>query len=63
MKPVSRQTVTVHAPGDSWRAEFFDPATGKSTGEAQLSVQAGRLRVVLPEFNGSVAVQLKRLKP
>jgi hypothetical protein len=35
MKPVSGQTVTVDAPGDSWHVELFDPVTGKSTGESR----------------------------
>jgi hypothetical protein len=63
MKPVSGLTVTVDAPGDSWQAEFFDPATGKPTGEGRLRAQAGQLRITLPAFNGSVAVRLKRLGP
>jgi hypothetical protein len=54
--PVSGLTVTLDAPGDSWQAEFFDPATGKSAGEGRLRTQAGRLRITLPEFQGSVAV-------
>lgn len=64
MQAVSGQTVTVEdAPGDSWQVEFFDPATGKSTGEGRLRARAGRLRINLPEFKGSVAVRLKRLPP
>jgi hypothetical protein len=55
--------VTVDAPGDSWQAEFFDPATGKSTGERRLKAEAGRLRIALPEFQESVAVRLKRAEP
>jgi hypothetical protein len=63
MKPVSGLTVTVDAPGDSWQAEFFDPMTGKATGEGRMKTQAGRLQITLPEFKGSVAVRLKRLDP
>ena len=61
MKPVSAQNVSVNAAGDSWLAEFFDPATGKSTGESRLLARDRRLDVVLPEFRGSIAVRLKRL--
>jgi hypothetical protein len=63
MKLVSGLTVAMDAPGESWQAEFFDPATGKSMGEGRLKTQAGRLRITLPEFQGSVAVRLKRLDP
>ena len=63
MPPVSGQTVTVDADGDSWQVEFFDPATGKSTGESRLAVRDGHVRIVLPEFQGSIAVRLKRLEP
>jgi hypothetical protein len=62
MRPVSGQTVTVDAPGDSWQGEFFDPATGKSIGEGRFAVRDGRLQVALPEFRGSVAVKLKRIQ-
>jgi hypothetical protein len=61
VKPMSGQSVTMDAPGKAWHAEFFDPATGKALGEGRLTVEAGRLRVVVPEFQGSVAVRLKRL--
>ena len=57
-KPVRGQTVTVEAPGKSWLAEFFDPVTGKSIGEARLIVRDRGFRVVLPEFHESVAVRL-----
>jgi hypothetical protein len=61
MKPVSGQTVIVDALGDSWQVDFFDPVTGKSTGESRVTVRDRRLRIVLPEFQGSIAVRLKRL--
>ena len=61
-KPLSGQPVTVDAPGGSWRVEFFDPLTGKPTGESRIPVR-DHLRIVLVEFQGSLAVQLKRLDP
>jgi hypothetical protein len=63
MKSVSGQTVTLATPGDSWHVEFFDTVTGKSAGESRVTVRDGRLRIVLPEFQGSIAVRLKRLDP
>lgn len=63
MKPLSGQTVTVDVPGDSWQVEFIDPLTGKSTGESRLAVHDRRVRIVLPEFQGSIAVRLTRLEP
>ncbi|MCX5682794.1 MAG: hypothetical protein NT049_03820, partial [Planctomycetota bacterium] len=63
MKPVTGQTVTVDAPGDSWHAEFFDPATGKPSGENRVSAADGRLRITVPEFQGSIAVRLRRVEP
>jgi len=63
IKPLSGQTVTVDAPGDSWQAEFVDPVTGQTTGEKRLAVLDRQLRIVLPEFQGSIAVRLKRTEP
>ncbi len=63
MKPVSGQTVTIVAPGDSWQVEFIDPVTGKSTGESRVSIRDGESRIVLPEFQGSITVRLKGLDP
>ena len=63
MKSASRQTVTVDTPGDFWQVEFFDPVTGKSAGESRLAVRDRRLRIVLPEFQGSIAVRMKRVEP
>jgi hypothetical protein len=63
MKPVSGQTVTVDSPGDSWQVEFFDPVTGESSGESRVTVRDRHLRIVLLEFQGSIAVRLKRLDP
>jgi hypothetical protein len=61
-RATSDQTVTMNAPGDSWQVAFVDPATGKSTGASRLAVRDGRVRIVLPEFQGSIAVRL-RLEP
>lgn len=61
MKPMSGRSVTVDATGDSWHAGFFDPVTGKSVGESRLAVRDRRIRVLLPEFQGSIAVRLKQL--
>ena len=47
----------------SWQGEFIDPATGKFTGESRLAAHDGRVRIILPEFQGSIAVRLKRLEP
>ena len=63
IRPMSGQTVTVDAPGDSWQVEFVDPVTGKATGGSRLAVLDGRLRIALPEFQGSIAVRLKRAEP
>ncbi len=63
MRPMTGQTVTVEASGDFWRVEFIDPVTGKSVGESRLNVQDRHLRMTLPEFQGSVALRLKRLAP
>ena len=62
-RPISGQTVTVDALGDSWSVEFFDPVTGNSAGGNRIAVLEGRLRIVLPEFQGSIAVWMNRLKP
>lgn len=61
LKLMSGQTVTVDVPGDSWQVEFFDPVTGKSTGERRLAIRKRSVQIVLPEFHGSIAVRLKRL--
>jgi hypothetical protein len=63
MKPVAQQSVTVPAPGKTWQVEFFDPATGTSTGKRPLAVRDRRLQIVLPEFQGSIAIRLQRLEP
>lgn len=63
IKRISGQTVTMDAPGDSWQLEFFDPLTGKAIGKGQLAVQNRSVRIVLPEFHGSVAVRLKQREP
>jgi hypothetical protein len=60
VKPLSQQTVTLDAPGTSWQVEFIDPVTGLPTGKSLLPVREGRLRIVLPEFQGSIAVRLER---
>ena len=63
MPPVSGQTMTVDASGVDWQIEFFDTTTGESTGKSQVTVQDQRLRISLPEFRGSIGVQLKQLSP
>ena len=63
MKPLSGQHATVDAPGNVWQVEFFDATTGKSGGKSQIAVGDRRLRIALAEFQGSIAVQLKRLDP
>ena len=62
LKPLSRQVVTMDATGTAWQVEFIDPLRGNSTGESRLAVDDGRVRMVLPEFQGSIAVRLKRLE-
>jgi hypothetical protein len=63
VKPLAGQPVTLIAPGNSWQVEFIDPATGKSLGESRMSVVDQRLRIALVEFQGSIALKLKRLAP
>ncbi len=63
MQRLSGQQVMVDALGNSWRVEFFDPLTGKSTGRSRITVRDQRLRIALAEFQGSIAVQLTRLDP
>jgi hypothetical protein len=63
MKPVTKQSVTVDAPGEAWQVEFVDVVTGKSAGESRVAVRGRRLRIAVPEFQGSIAVRLKRLDP
>ncbi len=57
------QEVTMAAPGKTWQVEFFDPATGECTGKSQTATRDGRLRVMLPAFEGSVAARMRRLDP
>lgn len=63
IRPMSGQTLTVEAPGDSWRVEFVDPVTGESIGEDRLATRDGSVRMVLPEFQGSIAIRLNRAGP
>jgi hypothetical protein len=63
MRPMTGQSVTMNAPGHFWRAEFFDPVTGRSVGQRRLAVQGEDVRIDLPEFQGSLAVRLQRLEP
>jgi Cellulase (glycosyl hydrolase family 5) len=63
MKRLAEQQVTVDSPGKSWQIEFFDPLSGKSTGKSEGTIRDKRLQISLPEFQGSVAVKLKRLDP
>ncbi|MBU4461361.1 MAG: cellulase family glycosylhydrolase [Verrucomicrobia bacterium] len=62
-KPVSGQAVSVEAPGDSWHIAFFDPVTGRSGAEHPVAVRDLRIRMVLPEFQESVAVRMKHREP
>jgi hypothetical protein len=61
MKRLSDRQVTMKASGKAWQVEFFDPATGKSTGKSKVPTRDKRLRITLPAFQGSVALKLKRL--
>ena len=61
-RPVSGQTVTMDAPGDSWQVEFYDPTTGKLLSKLRLAVHEGHLQTVLPEFTGSIAIKLKQIE-
>ena len=61
MLPVSGQTMTVDAAGVDWQVEFFDTTTGESIGKSHVTVRDQRLRIVLPEFRGSIGAQIKRL--
>jgi len=63
MKSLSGQDVTVNASGTAWRVEFIDTLTGKATGESRLAVHDRRIRILLPEFQGAIAVRLTRLEP
>jgi hypothetical protein len=63
MKRLAGQAVTMDVPGKSWEVEFFDPETGKSTGKRRITQRDKQLRIVLPEFQGSVAVKCKRVDP
>jgi hypothetical protein len=62
-KALSGQHVTINAPGGSWQVEFFDPMTGKSRGERRIPVRDQGIRIDLPEFQGSIAIKLKRQDP
>jgi len=62
LKPLSGQTVSLGAQGDSWQVEFIEPSTGKLTGECRIAVIEQRIQIILPEFQGSIAVRLKPLK-
>jgi hypothetical protein len=63
MRRLKAQAVTVNAPGKSWQVEFFDPGIGQRTGQGRLTTRGQRLRIVLPAFEGAVALKLKRLDP
>ena len=63
MERVSSQDVTVKGLEKSWQVEFFDTITGKGIGTTKADSRNQILRVVLPPFEGSVAVKLKQLNP
>ena len=60
---LANQEVTVKAPGKTWQVDFYDPATGQCTGKSELAARDQRLRVMLPAFEGSVAVKLTQRAP
>lgn len=62
MMTVSGQSVSVDLPGSLWQVEFFDTLTGKSTVRNRLVVRNRQVRIPLPEFQGSVAFKMKRVK-
>ena len=62
LRPLSGQTVTVEALGNSWQVEFIDPVTGNSVGKVQLTVLDGHLLIALPTFQGSIALRLMRIE-
>ena len=62
-QPRAGETVVMAAPGSDWRAEFFDPVTGGTAGTCTAPVHAGRIRIALPEFRGSIALRLARAGP
>jgi hypothetical protein len=53
--------VALDAIGDLWQAEFFDTVTGKDIVTSRLVVRNRRITVVLPDFQGAIAVRLNRL--
>ena len=64
VKPVSGQIVNMkNVPGDFWQIEFINPVTGKTISKNRLTVRDQQLQIVLPEFQDSIAVRLKRLEP
>lgn len=58
-QPVNSQTVDLEAPDGGWTAEFINPANGKALGTERFPAKEGRLRLILPEFRGSIAVRLR----
>jgi len=58
VKPISRQTVTLKTSGKAWKIEFMDTVTGKVVRRSKLAVHNQQLRILLPEFKGSIAVHL-----
>ena len=60
MPAVSGQTMTMDVAGVDWQVEFFDTTTGESTGKSRVTARERRLRIALPEFRGSIGVQLLR---
>lgn len=59
-RPLRGQTLAIEVPGAAWQVEFVDPLSGRSGGTMRLVVQDRRLQVVLPEFEGSIALRLTR---
>lgn len=54
------QSITMDVPGETWEVEMIDPMTGKTIEVRRLAVQGGQLRIDLPEFEGSIALRVKR---
>lgn len=63
IKPLAGQHVAMDAPGSFWQIEFFDPLSGEPTANARIGVRDQRLRITIGEFQGTIAVRLKRIEP
>jgi len=59
--PLANQEVALPAVGKSWQVEFFEPATGQSIGKTAVAPHEQRLRIMLPAFNGSIAMKVRQV--